>query len=1036
MRGMDACATALAWGLAVAVSGTPALAQNARALPIDTAGQSLAAALTDIARRSGRELLLAAPTIGERAAPRLKGRYTLDQALPLLLAGSGLGYRRTADGSLIIEIAPYRPPPEPDVPVALPELLVTGRSQNSDIQRTENDIRPYKVWSSRDIERAHPTDVNDLLRVGATGNAQILSAAQDPSGMAGSNRSEVNLRGLGSSQTLVLIDGRRLAGLPTQAAALLQPDLNGLPLAAIERVELLTATAGGVYGAGATAGVVNIVLKRDYDGVEIGVTQGLSARGDAATRRLDGRLGFSPDGGRTDIMLVFSQSRGPDLRAGDRDNAARARGQRARNDPVGFAQEFPAGAATNIWSAGGALSLVPALGSLPLEATTTFVPVDYGGVATDKGAALTANAGRIDATLGTAAEAGSLLTRPKTASGLITVRRRFGAAVEAYVDLLGLNNEGRAWLPAGPQFQILPAGAPTNPFIQTVLVSFPTPGFGSDVTSRIRTGRATVGAIAHLPGGWKANLDYSFGATAVRNRSVSQTLGATFYGALARGLIDPLGDQRALRAALETYRTPVAETVSQTNRFRDGELRLAGAVTDLPGGPLTLSLLAEDRREHVPGAAFASPSVLSPLGTDLPDLTQAVRSYYAELRAPLIPRNVPGLSGLELQLAVRRDRTTTTIPANLASLQRNEARLTAREDATVYTVGFKAYPLPDLMVRASAATGVLPPALDQIASTAGLYTSDPSANPKVDPGLTIQVIPPFMAPRDPKRGGAPVGIETPYLVRAGGSTNLRSERARSLSVGVVLTPSALNGLRASLDYTRIDKTREIVGAHSGDLQYFIDDEDLYPGRVSRAALTSADQARGYAGGVITGIDTTALNTGRTVVEAVDLQVDYRLITGAGDIALRSGATWQPRLSRRKGLDDRRYNLVGHGDGPLEWRSTSAIDWNKGAWTLGLSAHYYGAYRIASAETSAALQDQIVRQQGAEKIPAQVYFDLAAGYRLTRSAGAGPRVVDIRLGVLNVLDHRPPTVAATGFIPYSPYGDPRRRRLELSLVGRF
>jgi hypothetical protein len=108
MRGTGAFAGLVAWGLAIAL-GPSAHAQGARALRIDTTGQSLATALTDIARRSGRELLLAAPMVGGRPAPSLRGQYTIDQALTLLLTGSGLTYRRTADGTYIIHAAPVAP---------------------------------------------------------------------------------------------------------------------------------------------------------------------------------------------------------------------------------------------------------------------------------------------------------------------------------------------------------------------------------------------------------------------------------------------------------------------------------------------------------------------------------------------------------------------------------------------------------------------------------------------------------------------------------------------------------------------------------------------------------------------------------------------------------------------------------------------------------------------------------------------------------------------------------------------------------------
>ncbi|MGH1559766.1 TonB-dependent receptor plug domain-containing protein [Caulobacter segnis] len=134
----------------------------------------------------------------------------------------------------------------------------------------------------------------------------------------------------------VLIDGRRMPGLPPaggSAVMVAQADVNALPLAAIDRVEILNATAGGIYGA-AAGGAVNIVLQTR-----------LSRRGsgrdlrDHRSRRrhrpASGRAGrLLPDGGRTDVMVAFGLLRGDGLSVGDRDYEAKARALRYRNDPA------------------------------------------------------------------------------------------------------------------------------------------------------------------------------------------------------------------------------------------------------------------------------------------------------------------------------------------------------------------------------------------------------------------------------------------------------------------------------------------------------------------------------------------------------------------------------------------------------------------------------------------------------------------------------------------------------------------------------
>jgi iron complex outermembrane receptor protein len=1051
MRGNCACASLVAWGLAIAVSsGSSGHAQSARALRIDTAGQSLATALTDIARRSGRELLIAAPTIGGRAAPPLRGQFTIDQALSRLLVGSGLTYRRTSDGTYIVYAAPIAAAPEPETPVALPELLVTGRkSQNTDIRRSENDIQAYKVWSSRDVEQAHSTDIDDFLRSMATGDAQIASALQDPSNTNASNRSEVNLRGMGSNQTLVLVDGRRMPGLPPGligGAVVAQADINGLPLAAIDRVEILNSTAGGIYGAGATAGVINIVLKRDYHGADLGVTYGITDRGDAPARRIDGRVGFSPDDGRTDLMIAFGLLRAGALSVGDRDYEAKARARRFANDPAELIAEMPISGSVNIISATGAnLSLDPAYGGASLGATSTFAPAAYRGAATDGGALLLANAGHLDTSLSpdvSGARRG-LLSKRNTASVIGSVRHRFSPAIEAYADVLILRNDGQAPVPEDNAHRVsLPADAPTNPFQQPVYLSLPLPGFDAIGRTHSRTMRATVGMIADLPHGWKFNVDYSVGEAKVDSLVTIPLFKVDYFDAIRSGQLDPLSGRQAFLSSLAGYTYDGGLSLSQANHFRDRSIRLAGPLLDLGGGPLTLTLTAEDQRERVP------PSVLhlSTLGPgslfDVAEegLVQSARHYYAELRAPLTSRYAgpAGLRGLELQLALRHEQDRQSPPID-ASSTADTVMERARQSATVYTAGFKVFPISWLMLRASASSGFLPPVANQLGSTMTRYTSDLEAYEASKGSAVLLSL--DGEPADPKRGGQPLGTTGVYDYISGGSTNLQPERARSLSAGVVLTP--LDRLRVSVDYTRIDKRQEIVDFHGGDMAYFLQHEDLFPGRVTRATLTEADRAKGYSAGVVTAVDTTSFNIGRTLVEAVDIQSDYLFpTTRLGDFRLRAATTWQPRLRRQTDPQSAAVDYVGYADGPLAWRANGGADWSKGGTTLGFNVSVYGGYRVYDRLDGPDQIKILTLWQGGTRVPAQAYVNLFATRQITFAKASGaPRELEVRFGVQNVLDHSPPVLAQrvefglTNF-NYSTYGDPRRRRFDISLVGHF
>jgi outer membrane receptor protein involved in Fe transport len=1042
--------------LGAILTGVSGQAATSRLVTFDIRRETLASALFDVARQGGVDLIISPSVVGSGPPRVLKGRMSVETALARLLEGSALGVRRTPDGAFVVfALLTAVASPQVDEVVALPELLVTGRrSQNSDIQRTENDIQPYKVWGAHDLAMSHAESLDDFLRTRLASNGQVASAAQDPAGQNGSSRSEINLRGLGANQTLVLIDGRRMPGLPSNSNAFLQPDINGVPLAAVERIEVLTATSGGIYGAGAVAGTVNIVLKRDYRGADLAVTYGDTSRFDAPTRRVDGRIGFTPDGGHTDVMVAFSYSQGADLRIGERDYPAKARARRNANDPAAFLLEPPASTAVRVTNSAwledpaafdAPLVLKNAYGGGMLSAGSTFAPVGYRGIDADGGALLLANAGKTDAALasGLINPQASLVTRPEVSSALLSVRRRFGPAVEVYFDGLALRNEGRSFSP-NTTFDggYLSANASANPFTSTIFLAYAVPGQLTERRTRTTTTRATAGLIIDLPAAWKLNADYTVGEAKVRSIRTEHGVDSDYFGALEgftpEGLpaLLPLGDYQTFLKALDAYRRDPTISYTQSNIFRVVSARLAGTVMDLPGGPLTLSLLAEDRREHVPTATLGGSTSLGYL-VDLPsNVTQTIRSYYAEARAPLVSRDDGPrlLSGLELQLAARRDAVRSTLPANLEDgTEINNQPVDDRRAVSVYTLGLRVFPARDLMLRSSVASGFLPPAIGQLAYATTPYVTNFDLYTALGgEAAGYRFLPPFVVPRDALRGGAPIGIEQAFGVTVGGSR--APERARSVSVGLVATPSVLPGLRASIDYTRIVKTGEPVLIHDGSVQYFLGHEDLYPSRVIRAPLTDADRAKGYTAGVITGINATSLSVGETISQAVDFQVDYLVGVGrTGDLRFSSSATWQPTLKRRTDLEAPVVNLVDAPLGPLTWRGTGGVEWSQGPWMLGVTAEYYGHYRVTPKDAPV---EQVVRFQGSPWIPSQVYIHLASAYRFDLPASATVRSLEVRFGVQNLFDHDAPVIADAQSIAYSPYADPRGRRFDLTLLSRF
>jgi len=997
--------------------GAPADA--APAVPLDIREGPMATALADLARQARIDLLYDRKLVRGLTSRPVRGRFNGEVALARLLAGSGIGYRTTPDGAYVLFVIPA--PAAVEVgDGAIAELLVVGRrTQNVDIRRTENDIQPYRISGRRELDTSGRETVDEFLRARESANAQQGAAALG----GGDPRSTVDLRGFGEASTLVLVDGRRMPFVPTLVGEFYQADINGIPLGAVERVEVLTTTAGGIYGPGAVGGVVNVVLRRDYRGADLTVQGGISDRGDAQNDRIEARLGFTPDHGKTDVMLYVSHAEAAPLRAGARDYLERADRRRFTNDPDAYAADLPVrnGVSVLALRPGETLSLDPAYGGAALNARYTFLPLGFSGTPADAGALLAANAGKLPLELADDASGRRryIATSPTVTSGLFNARRKFGPHVEAFVDGLYARNRGRWVGTLGAPTLAQGATRPGNPFAQDILLTFPVGGaerIERDVA--LDVDRWTVGLIADLPRGWKATADYTASRLRYRQTEDSANTGAALADAVRTGAPGPDGsltfapfaNWAAVAAALPALGFQDVTLYRLRERSGDSSVRLAGPVLTLPGGPLTVTLLGEDRHDRVADSASA--------GRIFPSRSQAVLSGYGEIRAPLGTPDAdnPLLRGLELQLAVRYDRVTQRGAASPFSLT-NDGRFLVRNDGVTYTAGARLLPSRHLMLRASVATGERPTTLSDLQTLEGVSTGGPA---------------------DPRRGGRPIGSEGAYASYLQGSTRVRPAQAQSFTVGAVLNPEGRGRPRLSVDYSRIVVSDE-PAPFPLSAAALLANEALYPDRVLRAPLTPADAAAGFTAGRVIGIDTTLANLGRTLVETVDAKFDWQLpTTGVGDVRLYGAATWQPTYRTRRAPTSPTIDRVGHIDGPLEWRGNAGVEWVTGPVSVDLNAQYYSHYRVTTADparNSGNGQDVIF--QGSEFVPAQVYVDLNIRRRFTLPADAGLlRVLDARLSVQNLFDHSPPIVAAVSSLGFSAYGDPRCRRLVATLSAQF
>jgi iron complex outermembrane receptor protein len=1012
--------------LAAPVAAAPAGIQQ-----VDIRQSSLGAALIELGRESGTEILFDSALVRDLPATPLRGRLSTASALSALLADSGLTSRQTAQRVFVIARAPAAGPPGDG---AVAELLVRGRhTQNADIRRAENDVQGYRIATQRSLQLAHRENLDEYMRSREPTDAHSRAQAQDRVLRPGSTHSEIDLLGLGSRRTLVLVDGRRMPRTPLSEDDFEQADLGGVPLGAVERVETLTGAAGGIYGPGAVGGVVNVILRRDYRGADLNVVGGLSSRGDAAHWRFEGRGGWTSPDGATQVMVFGAYSASRPLLAGQRDFFLRARRRLLANDPAAYLATEPTSKAVSVFSAGGPLALDRELGGTGLNATYTYLPLNVTGTAAERAAALVANAGRfvLDPPSDRSGTRGYLTSTPKTSAVLLNLRQRLSDQVEVYVDGLYARNHGEGSRTTEAFVFSSAANAPNNPFDQPVDFRFPTPGFTSRALDQNDVVRASAGIIAELPFGWRASADISGGGARAKTRVDS--FGPAFFpfaSAVASGQpgvngsppLFPLGDWNTFVAAMLRYGESDRLSIRLENQFADASLRLSGPGPRLPGGDLTMTVAAEHRTEHVPRSAIVFETTGHVGTSPTPSRQETVSSAYMELRAPLAPADAPLflLRGAEMQVAVRHDLTALRLPQQTAILQGPEDQLTTvRRRATVFTVGGKVSPVRQLLLRASLASGQMNPTIDDLRS------------------LTLQVTSDVLQLEDSSRGGRHLGTEAPYTLLSGGSLDTQAIRGKTLSFGVVVNPTADALPRVSIDYSRIETAREVVAFPLAAAALLVNQAN-YPDRVLRGPLTEDDRRLGFTAGPVVLLDTRALNSGQTVAEAIDGRLDWYVRQGGdAEVHLYARALWQLDFKRRGAQNQPWTHYVGRADGPLRWRGNAGLEWNRGPLTVEMNVQHLSGYGVLPGQPTAG-SEQIVRYQGSTRIPAQTYVDAAVNWRFAgRPFNGLVRSFELRSGVQNLFDHGPPILAdPLGLLPYAPYSDPRRRRFEIGLFAQF
>lgn len=888
----------------------------------------------------------------------------------------------------------------PERPEKLEKVEVTG----SAIKRLADEgALPVQVITRAEITRSGVTTAAELMaNVSAASNGLTDGVSIGTGGKDQMGLNSANLRGLGTSSTLVLLNGRRMANFasPGDDSGV---DLNNIPAAAIERVEVLLDGASSLYGTDAIGGVVNFITRKDYQGLQLDVYGGFSGEGGAGKRTGSisaghgdvGRDGFNVFGvldfQRTDALRTSQRDFISDLRIPERlphllSSYTSPGNLRLTSDQRDYLQ-----------SVGFTVKGKPIVNrTVNLNAPdcapphTLYLPDGIGGED-----ACTYDYMR-DLELYPKTEKTGFLGR-----GVLQLGANHQAFVEASWSrskswYVGTSNRIDAEL----DVSLIPELAATGlgdalPDDRSITVRTRMLEAGNRASELTSTGSRVVVGMSGQLGGWDYDWGYNHSVNRVSDRDVrGYLLAEETLQAYADGLLNPFGPSSAEGLAL-MKRLNVNEEVRRARGVMDSiDAKASRTLTRLAGGDLAVAVGAEMRREKSQSSAsdlLISDNILgdsTPGDSQFTDNSRKVWAAYGELLAPFA-------KGWEAQLAVRHDR-----------YQRIGATTNPK-------VGLRYSPMRELTFRASAGTGFRAPSMDD------LYRPT-----KVNFSATLPD-PVCMAENDNDLGFCANNWE----LRTYSNPDLKPEKSRQFSIGMLTDPSPY--LSVGLDYWHIEK-RNLISTLGDDV--ILSNLGKYEGLVHRYNEDEGIPGCDYDpdDSEICYIELRKENRGKEKASGLDITLQLRsAATDWGRFSARLVGTWTLSSKRQTGDGDPFLSNLGRfvTDGVVQrWRHRLNLDWSQGPWSVNLANSFYSGYH----DQNSAIDTDTGTVVAPNKVKAYSLWDLSAGWEATSS-------LSLRAGVKNLFDTAPPfSNQAYFFISgYDPsYTDPRGRFLYMSASYRF
>ena len=883
---------------------------------------------------------------------------------------------------------------------------ITGSS----IKRTDSETAlPVTVITRDQIEKSGAVSVEDVLHR-VTASSAAFSDSSQGVGYATSN---ANLRGLGANSTLVLLNGRRLSNHPFgNVGGTVAVDLNSIPFAALDRIEVLRDGASAVYGTDAVGGVINFITRRDYIGGELSLRYG-DTEARIGGRETGASLAYGLGNERFNLLMTAHVAKSTRIRAVDQGLYLRGIQEIPGSDPPTSGRAFPGRLVDYGLSPGAYVS----------DGTfkdAKFSPCDPVNTIVLKAADPSPNGKDIKrcrfiypATLDNLPDSEKSDLFGRLSYNLSAEHQLYAEASYARNHSIGRiapvpidSSAGHVNAVTGeyPHFAF-PVSSPYFPTTLLTSLGFAAPfdtipgmpgmtevalralPVGNRINDNTNDQVRLVGGLRGVLAGWDydTGLSYSRAAGSLQYRGYINE--PRFLAALATGKINPFGPNDAAGTALlntTLMEGPMRQSTSTTTSI-DG--KASRDLMAMGGGQMALAVGFDARREEANDRPVNDEyrQGLHIGGEGTVPQTKAARTVLAlftELSLPIA-------KGLEASLAARYDHYS-----DFGSSVNPRATL-------------RWQPTKALLLRAAAGTGFRAPSLWDVNSPPAFTNT---ANSLVDPDC------PAGFAGDPR-------CETQFNVRNSSTPGLKAEKSRQVSAGIVLEP--MKDVSASLDYWEISKSDQIDSI-GGDA--LLTDTALYARYKSRIRRT--------ADGFISYIETPVENLGGLRTAGIDLNVKAAwTLAGLGRLGVELDGTYITRWTRQNGKDGPYVSYLGTaGDGATvqpvpRWQHTLVFDWANGAWGARLENQFVKGWT-----ESAALVDANVGVATDYHVKDSDRWNLSGAY-------TGIKNLTLRLGVKNLFDKAPPFTASSSYGSHAAgyaasFTDPRGRNYYAAASYKF